>query len=138
MCTAVDGGSIHRKARSTRAASDQTSTTPITNCRTKDRRKPLRSGVLVVVSGFSVTFQNTSPRRGSKKSSLVDRERNMGGIEHPLGLSCKDLRDPMPGGRMNPMLRTPPRHDVGSERQPVLAPVFKCDAGHRPRWPGRS
>src|SRR5258708_36896740 len=60
MCTAVDGGSIHRAARRISAASHQTSTTPITSHRTKDRRKPLRSGVLGGVSGFSVTFQNTS------------------------------------------------------------------------------
>src|SRR5260370_32681196 len=60
MCTAVDGGSIHRAARRISAASHQTSTTPITSHRTKDRRKPLRSGVLGYVSGFSVTFQNTS------------------------------------------------------------------------------
>src|ERR1700682_1757893 len=60
MCTAVDGGSIHRAARRISAASDQTSTTPITSHRTKDRRKPLRSGVLGGVSGFSVTLQNTS------------------------------------------------------------------------------
>jgi hypothetical protein len=32
---------------------------PITSHRTKNRRKPLRSGVLVCVPGFSVTFQNT-------------------------------------------------------------------------------
>lgn len=53
MCTAVDGGSIHRTARRSSAASNQTSTTPITSHRTKDRRKPLRSGVLGCVSGCS-------------------------------------------------------------------------------------
>ena len=60
MCTAVVGGSIHRAATRISAASDQTSTTPITSHRTKDRRKPLRNGVLGCVSRFSVTFQNTS------------------------------------------------------------------------------
>jgi hypothetical protein len=65
MCTAVDGGSIHRAARRISAASDHRSTTPMANHRTKDRRtkdrrKPLRSGVLGCVSGFSVTFQNNS------------------------------------------------------------------------------
>src|SRR5450755_3291040 len=59
MCTAVVGGSIHRTARRISAASDQTSTTPITSHGTKDRRKLLRSEVLGRVSGFSVTSQNT-------------------------------------------------------------------------------
>jgi hypothetical protein len=39
-------------------ASDQRSATPTTHHRTKDRRKPFRSGVLGCVYGFSVTFQN--------------------------------------------------------------------------------
>src|ERR1700733_8854562 len=60
MCTAVDGGSIHRAARRLSAASDQRSTTPMASHRTKDRRKPLRRGVLGFVSGFSVTFQNNN------------------------------------------------------------------------------
>src|SRR5580658_5472149 len=58
MCTAVDGGSIHRAARRISAASDQRSTTPMASHRTKDRRKPLRSVVFASVSGFSITFQN--------------------------------------------------------------------------------
>jgi hypothetical protein len=61
MCTVVDGGSIHRAARRISAASDQTSATPMASHRTKDRREPLRGGVLGGgVSGFSVTFQNNS------------------------------------------------------------------------------
>src|SRR5450755_1986139 len=60
MCTAVDGGSIHRAARSTSAASDQISSTPIASLLAKDRRKLLRIGVLGSASGFSVTFQNNS------------------------------------------------------------------------------
>ena len=60
MCTAVDGGSIHRAARRISAASDQTSTTPMTSHRTKDRRERLRSGLLGSVSGVSLTFQNNS------------------------------------------------------------------------------
>src|SRR5579872_2000665 len=59
MCTAVDGGSIHRAAIRISEASDQISTAPITSHRTKHHRKPLRR-VLGCVSGFSVTFQNTS------------------------------------------------------------------------------
>ena len=49
-----------RAARSISAASDQTSTMAMASHRTQDRRKPLRSGVLGDVSGFSVTFQNNS------------------------------------------------------------------------------
>src|SRR5450755_825979 len=60
MCTAVDGGSIHRAARSTIAASHQISTTPIASHRAKDRRRLLRVSVLGGASGFSVTFQNNS------------------------------------------------------------------------------
>src|ERR1700674_4509778 len=71
MWTAVDGGSIHRAARRISAASDQTSTTPITSDRTKDRRKPLRSGVLGGVSGFSVTFQNTSLWLGCRSCLIL-------------------------------------------------------------------
>src|ERR1700676_1362046 len=60
MCTAVVGGSIHRAATRISAASDQRSTTPMTSHRIKDRRKPVRSGVLVCVFGIAVTFQNDS------------------------------------------------------------------------------
>src|SRR5437899_3841488 len=60
MCTAVVGGSIHRAATKISAASDQRSTTPMTSHRTKDRRKPVRRGVWVCVSGIAVTFQNNS------------------------------------------------------------------------------
>src|ERR1700730_5270671 len=60
MCTAVVGGSIHRAATRISAASDQRSTTPMTSHRIKDRRKPVRSGVLVCVFGIAVTFQNNS------------------------------------------------------------------------------
>src|SRR5271167_2297395 len=60
MCTAVVGGSIHRAAPRISAANDQRSTTPMTSHRMKDRRKPVRSGVLVCVFGIAVTFQNNS------------------------------------------------------------------------------
>jgi hypothetical protein len=70
MCTAVDGGSIHRAATRISAASDQRSTTPMPSHRTRDRRtedrrtkgrrKPLRTRVSGSVSGFSVTLQDNS------------------------------------------------------------------------------
>jgi len=66
MCTAVVGGSIHRTATSISTASDQRSATPMRNHLMKDRRKLLRGGVSGmtsgasgVVSGFSVTLQNS-------------------------------------------------------------------------------
>jgi len=59
MCTAVDGGSIHRTAKSINAASDQRSSTLMAHHRTTDRRRPLRSVILECASGFSVTFQNS-------------------------------------------------------------------------------
>lgn len=74
MCTAVDGGSIHRTARRISAASNQTSTTPITSHRTKDRRKPLRSGVLGCVSGCSGSTPMpdlTGEHRGLSQSSPI-------------------------------------------------------------------
>src|ERR1700758_1249848 len=71
MCTVVDGGSIHRAARRISAASDQTSTTPMTSHRTKYREKPLRRGVLGDVSGFSVTFQNNNPAGWSLMTDLA-------------------------------------------------------------------
>src|SRR5215470_16406304 len=52
MCTAVDGGSIHRIARRISAASDQRSTVPMTSHRTKDPRMILRSEVLGCVLAF--------------------------------------------------------------------------------------
>ena len=55
-CFSSDGAS----ADSHSAASDQRSTTPMTSHRIKDRRKPVRSGVLVSVFGIAVTFQNNS------------------------------------------------------------------------------
>src|SRR5208282_4299235 len=58
MCTTVVGGSIHRAATRINTASDQRSATPTRNHRTKDRRAPVRRGVLGCVSGFSVTLQN--------------------------------------------------------------------------------
>src|SRR5580698_8642413 len=65
MCTAVDGGSIHRAATRISAASDQRSTTPMPSHRTRDRRtkgrrKPLPTRVSGSVSGFSVTLQDNS------------------------------------------------------------------------------
>src|SRR5208337_4312752 len=60
MCTAVVGGSIHRVATRISAASDQRSTTPMTSHRIKDRRKSVRSGVLVSVFGIAITFQTNS------------------------------------------------------------------------------
>src|ERR1700738_697963 len=93
MCTAVDGGSIHRAARRISAASDQTSTTPITSHRTKDRRKPLRSGVLGGVSGFSVTLQNTS--LGSVAAHMPDPTREHGGLR-----SAQATRAEAPWSRM--------------------------------------
>src|SRR5882757_3346018 len=65
MCTAVVGGSTHRAARRISAERDQRSTTPMTSHRIKDRRKPVRSGGWVGVSGIglsgmAVTFQNNS------------------------------------------------------------------------------
>jgi len=60
MCTAVVGGSIHRAATRMSAASDQSSTTPMTTHRMKERRNPVRSGILVCVSGVAVTVQNNS------------------------------------------------------------------------------
>src|SRR5258708_36258617 len=66
MCTAVVGGSTHRAARRISAERDQRSTTPMTSHRIKDRRKPVRSGGWVDVSGvglsgMAITFQNNSP-----------------------------------------------------------------------------
>src|SRR6266446_4306104 len=61
MCTVVVGGSIHRAATRVSAASDQRTTTPMTSHRIKDRRKPVRNGVLVCVFGIAVKFQNNSP-----------------------------------------------------------------------------
>src|SRR5258708_6009115 len=65
MCTAVVGGSTHRAARRISAERNQRSTTPMTSHRIKDRRKPVRSGGWVGVSGIglsamAVTFQNNS------------------------------------------------------------------------------
>src|SRR6202008_4588010 len=60
MCTAVVGGSIHRAATRISTASDQRSPTPMTSHRVKDRRNPVRSGVLVGAFGIEVTFQNNS------------------------------------------------------------------------------
>ena len=57
MCTAVVGGSIHRAARRSSAASNQTSATPMASHRTKNRRRLLRGGVWARVSGGSVTFR---------------------------------------------------------------------------------
>src|SRR5579864_100722 len=58
MCTAVVGGSIQRAATRISTASDQRNATPMRNHRTKDRSEPFRGGVLVCVSGFSLTLQN--------------------------------------------------------------------------------
>src|SRR5262249_6805053 len=60
MCTAVEGGSIHRAARRLIAASDHAITTPMTSQPTKDRRTAFRRRILVRVSGLSVTLQNNS------------------------------------------------------------------------------
>src|ERR1700758_5170676 len=60
MCTAVVGGSIQRAATSISAASDQRSTMPTMRNRIRDRRNPVRSGVLGCASGISVTFQNNA------------------------------------------------------------------------------
>src|SRR3984885_15747809 len=70
MCTAVVGGSIHRAARRINEASDQASTTPMTSHRTKDRRKPLRSGTLGRVSGFSL-WPNQLVRKGGLEPPRV-------------------------------------------------------------------
>src|ERR1700733_2524440 len=70
MCTAVVGGSIHRAARRINEASDQASTTPMTSHRTKDRRKPLRSGTLGRVSGFSL-WPNQRVRKGALEPPRV-------------------------------------------------------------------
>ena len=62
MCTAVVGGSIHRAATSSSAASSQRDATPMPIHRAKDRRgdrsSPFRNAVLGCISGLSVTSQN--------------------------------------------------------------------------------
>src|SRR5580692_6193357 len=60
MCTAVVGGSIHRADTRISAANDQRSTTPMTNHRTKDRRRPDSSRVLMYVFSIAVAFRNNS------------------------------------------------------------------------------
>src|ERR1700728_4178485 len=76
MCTAVDGGSIPRPATRSSVANDQTSATPMASHRTKDRRKPLRRGVLGVVSGFSITSQNNS-RAGFRLMAWESSDRGL-------------------------------------------------------------
>src|SRR5258708_8768774 len=105
MCTAVDGGSIHRAARRISAASDQTSTPPITSHRTKDRRKPLRSGVLGGVSGFSVTFQNTSLWLGCRLCLV---------LRAPTAPPAPSLPKTLPGASSSCTARIPSSSPVSS------------------------
>src|SRR5580704_5088543 len=78
MCTAVVGGSIQRAATSISAASNQSTTAPMSSQRIDDRRNPARTGGLASVfgmfgvvvfgivgsvSGMAVTLQNNILRR---------------------------------------------------------------------------
>src|SRR6266540_4722472 len=72
MCTAVVGGSIHRAATRSSAASDQKSNAPMISHWTKDRSKPFRSGVLGCVHGPGVTFLNSLYQSNGMRSSLLN------------------------------------------------------------------
>src|SRR5882762_8716049 len=136
MCTAVVGGSTHRAARRISAERDQRSTTPMTSRRIKDRRKPVRSGAWVGVSGvglsvMAITFQNNSLSGLPLTDDLVRANKkccaSLGPLRtSPLVLDFVSMRLECPPGfkqRLEAGKNTRPSIGAGSVRGVILGPL---------------
>src|SRR5258708_26847152 len=114
MGTGVVGGSAHGAARRISAERDQRSTTPMTSHRIKDRRKPVRSGGWVGVSGvglsvMAITFQNNSLSGLPLTDDLARANKKCCASLGPLGIS------PLVLDFVSMRLESPPGFTAGTE-----------------------